>query len=292
MTKQIVQLHTIDQWFQMDPGIRSLILQNIKLKDRLYRWLEARNSEPPLTEPKWVPCKKCDRRGWYEVHPRYPGIHPSQVSGPCMLKIYNELVGIKGREKVDPRTQLIFDLGHAVHHMFQGYGLSGAWGPGYKAEVPISGDFQELASDLMIEGSADGESIITVDIPDSPYIYEVGIVHEYKTIKSENFNKLTRPKSEHQQQALIYSACLNRPVVVYLYFSKNDSNLADFPVEFKPEVWSIVEGKSRMVVDLYTRGIAPKGETGFHCQDCAYALTCHDYREEMLKKGAQNARTT
>lgn len=291
MSKPIIKLHTIDQWFAVDPGIRALILQNIKLKDKLYKYLQEKNKKPPLVEPKWVPCRECDQRGWIALHPRYPGIHPSQISGDsCMLKIYNELVGIEGQGKVEPRLQLIFDLGHAVHHMFQAYGIGGAWGSEYKPEVPISADFQELAGELMIEGSADAENIMPVEIPDSPYIYEVGLVHEYKTIKSENFNKLARPKPEHQKQALIYSACLNRPVVVYLYFSKNDSNLADFPVEFKPDIWRQVEGKIHTVVDLYERGVAPKGETGYHCQECPYVLTCFDYREEMLKKkGVPNA---
>lgn len=284
MNKPIIQLHTIDQWVQVDQGVRILILQNIKLKDRLWKFLEEKNKKPNLLEPIWVPCNKCDRRGFVAVHPRYPGIHPSQIGWACMLKIYNDLVGIQGKEKVDPRLQLIFDLGHAVHHMFQSYGLQGAWGPIYEAEKPVSGDFQELADELMIEGHADAENILLVDVPDSPYAYEVGIVHEYKTIKSENFNKLSRPKPDHLAQAMLYSACLNRPITVYLYFSKNDSNLADFPVEFRPEIWNNVSGKVKLLVDLYKRGVSPKGETGFHCQECPYVLTCHDYKEEMTKK--------
>lgn len=289
--KPVIQLHTIDQWFGVDPQIRSLILQNIKLKDRLWKYLASKRDESVLSEPKWVPCRKCDRKGWYEVHPRYPGIHPSQLDHPCLLKLYNELVGIDGQKKVDPRLQLIFDLGHSIHHMFQTYGMNGAWGPNYKAEVPVSGDFQELAYELMIEGHADAENLLHVEIPNSPYIYEVGLVHEYKSIKSENFNKLTRPKPEHQKQALVYSACLNRPIVVYLYFSKNDSNMADFPVEFKPDLWRTIDHKTRTLVDLYQRGVAPKGETGYHCQDCQFALSCVDYRNEVLRsKGGSSAR--
>lgn len=289
MNKQVIQLHTIDQWMQQDQTIRSLLLQNIKLKDKLYRYLEARSARPALTEPKWVPCRKCDRTGWYAVHPRYPGVHPSQLISPCMLKIYNDVVGLPGEEKNKNRLQLTFDLGHAVHHMFQGYGMDGAWGPHYVPEAPVSGDFQELAEQYMIEGSADADNIMSIDMPDSPYIYEVGLVHEYKSINTDAFNKLARQKSEHQQQATVYSACLNRPVVVYLYFSKNDSNLADFPVEFKPEVWQQVSNKAATIVDFYRRGISPKGETGYHCQDCKYVLSCYDYRNEMLKSPPRGA---
>lgn len=282
--KPIIQLHTIDQWFAQDPAIRSLILQNIKIKDRLWKHLETNNKKPSPVDPFWAPCSKCDQKGWVEIHPRYPGFHPSQIDSPCMLKLYNDIVGIAGQRKVDSRLQLIFDLGHAVHHMFQAYGANGAWGPDYVAEAPINEDTCELAEELMVEGHADADTVLLVDIPDSPVAYEVGIVHEYKTINSKNFAKLTRPKPEHQMQALIYSACLNRPVVVYLYMSKDDSNLMDFPVEFKPEVWATVGGKIRMMVDLYRRGVAPKGETGYHCLECPYVHTCFDYREEMLKK--------
>ncbi len=284
MSKPVIQLHTIDQWFRIDPQIRGLILKNIKLKDRLWKFVGDKVKLPAPTEPFWAPCQKCDRRGWYEVHPRYPGFHPSQVDSDCMLKLYNDIVGIEGTQKHEPRVQLLFDLGHAVHSMFQSYGLKGAWGKIYKPEAPISSDLQELANELLIEGSADADTIMEVDIPESPYLYEVGVVHEYKTINSKNFAKLTRPKSEHLRQALIYSACLNRPVVGYLYMNKDDSNLQDFPVEFSPTLWATVSAKIQMMADFYRRGVAPAGDPGYHCQECPYVNTCHDYRESMTKR--------
>lgn len=201
-----------------------------------------------------------------------------------MLKLYKELVGEDGQRKVEPRSQLIFDLGHAVHSMFQGYGKKGAWGPNYEPEAPIGGEIQELAERLMIEGHADADTTMLVEPPNSPVIYDVGIVHEYKTINSKNFAKLTRPKPEHKMQATIYSACLNRPVVVYLYFSKDDSNLADFPVEFDAQVWANVSGKIQTMLEFYRQGLPPKGEAGYHCQDCAYVNNCSDYKEQMTKR--------
>lgn len=201
-----------------------------------------------------------------------------------MLKLYKELVGEEGQRRVEPRNQLIFDLGHAVHSMFQGYGRKGAWGPYYEPEAPIGGEIQELADRLMIEGHADADTTMMVEPPNSPVIYDVGIVHEYKTINSKNFAKLTRPKPEHKMQATIYSACLNRPVVVYLYLSKDDSNLADFPVEFDAQVWSNVSGKIQTMLEFYRQGQPPKGEAGYHCQDCAYVNNCADYKEQMTKR--------
>jgi CRISPR/Cas system-associated exonuclease Cas4 (RecB family) len=288
MSRQVIQLHTIQQWFSVDPTVRSVILQNIKLKDRLYRFLMNKTKGIPLVEAKWVRCSKCadsPHPGYVLLEPRYDGIHPSQLAHACMLKVYNEMVGIDQQEKIEPRLQLIFDLGHAVHHMFQTYGLNGAWGKQYSPEVTISEEHQELAATLMLEGHADAENVLVIDdIPNSPYIYEVGLVHEYKTIKTENFNKLTRPKPEHKQQAMIYSAALNRPVVVYLYMSKNDSNLADFPVEFDFNLWQQLEGKARLLVDHYKKASPPPAEVGFHCQECGFAYQCEPYKATALKR--------
>ena len=278
MTKQVIQLHTIEQWMQLDPSLKPLVLQNIKIKDRLHRYLLGKKKDVVLTEPKWVQCRRCQddgQPGWVLLEPRYPGIHPSQMSQPCSLKIYNEMIGKEQRNKIEPRLQLIFDLGHAAHHMFQNYGRDGAWGPFYTPESQVSGEFQPLAKELMLEGSADAENILTIDdIPGCQYVFEVGIVHEYKTISSQGFKKLAGPKPEHKQQAMFYSAALNRPIIVYLYLNKDDSNLSDFPVAFDPSVWAVLEGKARQLKSAFDVRQPPAAEVGFNCKDCGFYDGC------------------
>lgn len=282
--RPIVQVHTIEQWDALDQQTKTLILQNIKLKDRLWNFLHVKSTtkKPPLDGPTWRQCKRCEQRGWILVKPRFPGIHPSQIPHPCDLKIYNEMIGKEGKEKIEARLQLIFDIGHAVHDMFQNYGAAGAWGPNYKAEVKVNGEFQKLADELMIEGSADAENIITLDdiAPDGP-IYEVGLVHEYKTMKAENFNKLSSPKPEHKRQATVYSAALNRPIVVYLYLNKNDQNLLDFPVPFDHNEWAKIKVRCETLVKHFNVLQPPKGDAGFHCKECAYAYDCPDYKKSL-----------
>jgi CRISPR/Cas system-associated exonuclease Cas4 (RecB family) len=277
MNRPIIQLHNTRQWLEQNPALRSLILQNIKLKDRLNRFLQEQNRrDNELVEAKWVRCKKCSDSqypGYLLLEPRYDGLHPSQIGHPCLLKVFNDMVGAPGESKVEPRLRLIFDLGHAVHHMFQSYGEAGAWGPVYRKEVEISSSFQPLAEQLMLEGHADADNILTIDIEGHP-LYEVGIVHEYKTINSNGFSKLKRPKPEHKQQAMLYGAALDRPVIVYLYLNKDDSNLADFPVEFEPELWAQLHQKASAIKSFYDKGIPPEGEVGFHCRDCPYVYTC------------------
>lgn len=288
--KTIINVLTIEDWARLDPAMRKVLLDNIKLKDRLSKWLMQRNSlqhKISSEEGRWVPCHKCEKKGWLWEEPRRPGIHPSQLGQSCMLKIYNEMIGKAGVQNITPRTQLIFDIGHAVHHMFQTYGLKGAWGPEYKPEAPISADWQDMAEELMLEGHADAENVILIDdIPGSPYAYRLGIVHEYKTANSNNFGKLTGPKPEHKKQAIIYAAALNRPVVVYLYLNKDDSNLVDFPVAFDQVAWQSTEAKIRTLLDYFKKQTPPPGEVGFYCKDCAYVYDCPTYAAKNGKKGA------
>jgi CRISPR/Cas system-associated exonuclease Cas4 (RecB family) len=277
VTRPIVQLHTIQQWFQLAPEVRSVILQNIKLKDRLQRFLIANQNRPPIPdEGKWVPCKRCATKGYVQIFPRHAGIHPSQVVHACMLRVYWQILGKEERARFNANTLITFDIGHAVHDMVQGYGKAGAWGPSYQPEVKITNGSHPLATELFIEGSADAENILVIDdIPNAP-IYEVGLVHEYKTIKSVNFAKLTRPKPEHKQQATIYSAVLDRPIVAYLYLCKDDSTMSDFPVEFDPTLWGQMKGKIDTIIRHYDAGTSPPSSTGYHCTECPFYYDCTD----------------
>lgn len=289
MNKPVIQLHTIDQWMVLDKSMQQVILQNIKLKERLQRfmketWAEKKQKANADSKTGWHSCPTCNQKGWIPTEPRLPGIHPSQLPHPCLLKVYNEMLGKEGKEKIDTRTMLIFELGHAIHDMLQRYGLQGAWGPEYTKEVRLSKELQELSDTLMLEGHADAENILVIDdIPNSPYTYEVGLVHEYKSINSNGFEKLTRPKPEHKVQAMVYAASLNRPIVVYLYLNKNDCTMADFPVAFEPELWAVIEGKARLLKQHFENKTPPPGVFGFHCQQCPYVFDCPTYAESGKK---------
>jgi hypothetical protein len=279
MSRPVIQLHTIPQWLAVAPEVRSVILQNLKMKDRLYRYLQTHRQKPALPDGGiWKPCWRCDKRGYVHVNPRHAGIHPSQLPHPCLLKIYWQMEGREEREVVDNRKLLIFDLGTAVHQMFQAYGMNGAWGERYIPEIHMTEGSHPLATELMIEGHADADNILIVDdIPHAP-IYEVGCVHEYKTIKTENFNKLTRPLPKHLDQAMIYSGVLNRPVTIYLYLSKNDQNLSDFPVEFNPETWGRMAQKAKVLISYYEREVEPPASPGYHCKECGFMHACAAYQ--------------
>jgi hypothetical protein len=185
----------------------------------------------------------------------------------------------------EARELLIFDIGTAAHNMFQAFGMAGAWGSYYKPEIPI--EATEVAQDLYIVGHADADNILVIDDIAGWPIFEVGIVHEYKTINDNGFDSLKgKPKPQHKRQATIYSACLNRPVVVYLYFNKNNSNIQDFPVQFDPTVWEDIRKRVAVVKAALIAQKEPPAEVGYHCSQCPYVYQCAAYAAAKGKKGA------
>lgn len=283
--RPVVQLHTIEQWFSVSKEVQEMVLRALKVKDRLWSFIMAKEhaSKMPF-EPHWVPCKRCDKTGWVYKKPRKQGIHPSAMFSTCLLKIYYEAIGVEQQVVHEARDLLIFAVGTAFHDMLQGYGVAGAWGERYVPEIPIGET--PLAQALMIEGHADADNILVVDGIAGAPIFEVGIVHEYKSINDNGFQELKgRPKPAHAQQATIYSACLNRPIVVYLYVNKNNSNILDLPVPFQPHLWDVMQKKAVTVRDAVLTGNPPPGEVGYHCKQCGYMSQCPVYAQAKAMKG-------
>jgi CRISPR/Cas system-associated exonuclease Cas4 (RecB family) len=282
--RQVVQLHTIEQWMAMNKEAQEMVLRALRVRERLWSFRLAKEQDKVSSKAAgWVPCKPCDKRGWIYRQPRKPGVHPSALGTTCLLKIYFETVGIEQQVMHEARLLLLFDLGTAAHNMLQDFGLAGAWGEQYRAEVNI-GD-TALAQELMIEGHADADNILIVDDIAGAPIFEVGIVHEYKTINNRGFEELrNRPMPKHKMQATIYSACLNRPIVVYLYMNKDNSNIQDFPIVFEPHIWEAMKVKAKAVRDAVWDGTKPPADVGYHCKECGYNYQCEPYQAALAAK--------
>lgn len=285
MSRQIVQLHTIEQWMALNQEAQAMILRAIRIKERLWAFRLIREKDKVSSKVSgWVPCKHCDQRGWVYKEPRKAGIHPSAMSTTCMLKIAYEAVGVEQEVMHEARMLLLFDLGTAAHDMLQGYGKAGAWGPYYNAEVNIG--MTPLAREYGIEGHADADNILIVDDIAGAPIFEVGIVHEYKSINNRGFEELrNRPMAKHKQQAIIYSACLNRPIVVYMYMNKDNSNVQDFPIVFEPHMWETMKSKAATVRDALVAGGKPPADVGYHCKECGFKNSCEARKALQDAKG-------
>lgn len=288
MSRQIVALHTIEQWMAMNKEVQDMVLRALRIKERLWAFrLVSESEKMKPREPGWKPCRRCAQTGWVYDKPREAGVHPSAMSSTCHLKIYYEAVGTERQLMHEARELFVFDIGTVAHNLFQNLGRHGAWGPHYAAEVSI-GD-TPLAKEYMIKGHADADNLLVVDDIAGAPIFEVGIIHEYKTTNNRNFEGLrNRPMPHHKQQATVYSACLNRPIVVYLYMNKDNSSIQDFPIVFEPHIWEAMRQKAAVVRDAINSGTKPPADVGYHCNDCGYKYCCEAYQafQEAKKKGA------
>ena len=202
-------------------------------------------------------------------------------------------------EHIDPRLQMIFDTGTAWHGVMQGYGHKGAWGPrkNYSDEVPIDPDerYEEgeivnpTAEKYWIKGAVDG--VVDPYLMDVPGIGKVAIrvIHEYKTINSNGYKNLTKPKSDHKWQATVYSKMLDIPIVVYLYTNKDNQQIADFPVAFDQHLWAKIEEKILAVQWYVENNQVPPWEVTAavlnhrECSECGHNRLSNPLKTEVKK---------
>lgn len=298
----MLEINTINQFLELPTQLRDEVQKAIKAKERLDNWLRSQNKragvEKAKIDPHWEQCRSCAPWGqpgwvWKEDHDRdNSDIHPSQIQ-KCVKALWFACSGYAGQleEFIDPRLQMIFDLGHLWHSVLQRYGSRGAWGPPelYQAEVPIDPDAKTfdghpvhpLAEQYWIKGHVDAvvDKYFLENVPGIGPM-SIRLVHEYKTINSNNYTKLTRPKPDHKYQATIYAAVLDVPIVVYLYTNKDDCKTADFPVPFDHTIWNEVVQKI-VTVQEYVNGqqvppweITSAVKNQAECMECGYRKLC------------------
>lgn len=298
----MLEINTINEFLSLPTTVRDEIQKAIKTKERLEGFLKSQNKrvgqEKVKIQPHWQECKKCKPWGqpgwvWFEQHERDDSdIHPSQID-KCIKFLYYSCTGQAGQleEFIDPRLQMIFDMGHLWHSIVQNYGKRGAWSHPdlYRPEVSIDPDAKTfdgqpvfpLADRYWIKGHVDAV-IDRYEIGNVPGVGPVAIrlVHEYKTINSGGYSKLTRPLPKHKFQANIYAAVLDIPIVVYLYTSKDDCKTADFPVPFDHTIWNEVVNKIVNVQSYVLSDQVPPWEVTSavknqsECMDCGYRKLC------------------
>lgn len=305
----MLEINTIEDFFALSPQQRDEIQKAIRTKDRLEDFLRSQNKRIGSiikTEPHWERCNKCkDHPGWLLKGGGRDDsdIHPSQIN-KCLKFLYYSCAGYADRleEFIEPRLQMIFDLGHAWHSIVQRYGQKGAWcAPSqYHPEVPIDPDamahdgtpIMPVAHKYWIRGHVDAliDKYYIENVPGTGPV-SIRLIHEYKTINSSQYSKLTRPKPEHKFQATIYAAVFNVPIVVYLYTSKDDCKTIDYPVPFDHSIWSEVVNKIQTVQDFINKDQEPPWEMTSavlepsECEKCGFRGTCSPPLKQIRRTG-------
>lgn len=214
------------------------------------------------------------------AHLRAPGIHGSEVSG-CARKVVYSLLNEKKVEKVGLTWKRRFKIGHAVHDMFQKdfHRMTGRsdYHISFQDEVPVAPDLQPNAAKWQIYSHADGVFTIR-EKWDGPPIARV--VLEIKTEAPDGYEKLKAPKPEHLEQAHVYMACLDVPLVWFLYYNKGNQNYTpttnpSFFRRYDPSIWATLEERFEKFHIAASLGQLPDRQESIICEFCPYSWTCN-----------------
>lgn len=303
----MIEIKTIREFLGLTKEQQGDICRNINTIGNLKQYLVSLNNSPPI-EPKWVPCKKCQMKGWvYEVQEERNNadIHASQIHKCLKALVYSCTDKVnEGKRNVSAEARLTFDHGHSLHHMLQGYGKKGAWGApiDYSSEVAIlpDADEAERKGERVLEEAIKYQVRSSVDAVLWSYIVHnvrdlgsvnIRLLHEYKSIHPGRIKKggglyggfadLQSPQISHKQQAHIYMQCLNIPLTVFLYYNKGDDTIAEFVMPYDPIMWGFIKKKILKVHDYAdSNQLPPWHETSAildssECNYCEYAHICN-----------------
>lgn len=179
--------------------------------------------------------------------------HPSSVKG-CKRAMYYDRVGEEPESRVDAKLRMIFDMGHALHDMIQGYLRNH---PGFEDEVTCE------FPDLHLYGHCDG--IFTKE----------DWVLEIKTVGESVYKTLVQPKIEHIWQIHCYMFCLDIPRTQLLYVNRATGATRLFKVAFSNEIWEEVAAVIGYVESCVESGEPPPQEVNkWACRSCKFYHVC------------------
>lgn len=171
-----------------------------------------------------------------------------------------------------PRNRRILDTGTAIHCQLQMYLTEVARRrkktETFEKEALISPETNPVADILDISGHTDG--IYTITLPHLSVRFGI----EIKSINDAGFKATKSVHPEHAVQGTIYQACLDLPVMLFLYYNKNDSNMAEFLQIFDPIIWEEIKAKVNDVRESVYKKMLPVQEVGFGCKTCKYKAIC------------------
>lgn len=221
-------------------------------------------------------------------------IKPSDLSSPCMRKIYYSTIRTEPDQKIDAKQKRIFDTGDAFHDMVKDWAKASKLLIEYKdpetGKVPIdkwskkpNSEFPIVVKELGIN-SGKIDAILKID----GKLW----VGEFKSIKDERFHELKNAKDDHQMQANTYvhlfEHCWERgdydhieelndftelEGVIFIYVNKNDSEIKEYVVEKSDASFeAIVEKISTLKGFIKRKELPPK--TQDFCSYCTWNKKC------------------
>lgn len=256
------------------PKLSKRILPEFSVVARIESLLEDMNVDPITVRREIDLSTMTRRRGIY--HASTIGSTKGQsLCGKypmgCAREMFYDLTAAKKEGSWEPRFRRILDTGTAVHAQLQGYlaAFAERSGETFEPEADIDPDKNEVAGLMDISGHTDGI-----------YTFTAGELHarfavEIKTINDAGFKKTNGPHPEHIMQGTVYQKCLDLPVIVFLYYNKNDSSMLEFPHIFDVKRWEAIQEKLSVIRDMAMSNKEPDREAGYHCAQCGYKGICN-----------------
>jgi CRISPR/Cas system-associated exonuclease Cas4 (RecB family) len=251
------------------------LLREITLIDRIYSLLEDTNVED------------IGIRGTFDISSggRRTGVfHASTVGSKdgkslcgnypmgCQRKMYYDVENADNEDHWDPRLRSLLDTGTMIHEQLQAYTHVVADRSGgmetFFDEVDIDPDKNPIAAALDLSGHTDGIYTILTDM------YDIRFALEIKSISEKGFKATKSIHSEHAMQGTIYQKCLDVPVMLFVYYNKNTSEMSEFRQVFDPDRWKAIEDKIRYVQECVLDEEPPPHETSWNCRTCKYKRIC------------------
>lgn len=214
-----------------------------------------------------VSSKKRDNRQGY--------FHPSSVGGCGRRNVY-EYIRTPFIDTLEPESQEIFDIGHAVHDLV-GKKLADvgkflqAKNLGYelRLEVPFDPTVDQLFVDFGIGGTCDGQLKIWADS------WRQRSTLETKSIGDKGFEQLNGPKPDHLEQAHIYAYRFDTPIIYLWYYNKNNSKRKVYRVPYDHDILLGALKKYESWMQHVSAGTLPdRQESWFDCPRCEYRNEC------------------
>ncbi len=225
-----------------------------------------------------------------DSHTRSPGIHASEISG-CSRRLVYSIMGEKRVERSAPVWKKRFKIGHAIHAMlqkdFKYLSRSTGFVLEFNDEIKVDPRLQPLAQKWDIHSHCDG--IFTVrQYINGPELIRIGL--EIKSESPDGFEKLTKPKPEHVEQAHVYMACLDLPLMWFLYWNKGNQNYTPttdqrFLIKFDPKIWAKLEQRFEVAHQFAALNQLPDREEGTLCEFCAFSHVCNPMHLQKISKG-------
>ena len=255
-------------------GMQRGLLKEVTVVNRIEALLEDMNL---------APAKLCAEFGMGDATRRTHIFHASMVGSlsgnsldgkypmGCGRQLYYSYTNAESEGAWEPRMRRVLDTGSALHAQLQAYlhevAKRSNGNERFEDEVDVDPEINEIADQLDLSGHLDGIYKILKPTP-----IRFGI--EIKTINDNGYKNTRGPHGEHIMQGTIYQACMDLPVMLFIYYNKNDSSLAEYVQVFDPHRWEAIKEKILLLKQKAITKELPDQEVTFACNNCRYKGLC------------------